>query len=198
MGAAAPAGEEMVREGIAAARLPRCWVVFGTAARADLLTPPFPTLSVIYDDSDTAFSEQDSLYCEDMVGSLAGQLHEFQREGGGGYWMPGALPGMPPGRWKRLYGETVGNPEGYDLYPRRFFFDLALVSGDSSISQRLRAHDLEQLRELRPLTFFGGEARASFDVDDDSAAAERGEGVCHGEGAVGGGRYVGTACCRDR
>ena len=84
MGAAAPAGEEMVREGIAAARLPRCWVVFGTAARADLLTPLFPIMSVIYDDSDTAFSEQDSLYCEDMVGSLAGQLHEFQREGGGG------------------------------------------------------------------------------------------------------------------
>lgn len=182
------AGEEMVREGIAAARLPHCWVVFGTAARADLLTPPFPTLSVIYDDSDTAFSEQDSLYFTAMVGSVAGQLHEFQLEGGGFYWMPGALPSMPLGQWKRLYGETIRNPEGYDLYTRRLFFDLAPVSGDGSILQGLRAHVLEQLREQRqaiemlahdtlrelpPLTFFGGmvmeiggEARASFDVDE--------------------------------
>ncbi len=182
------AAEEMEAVGIRAAGVPHCWVVFGAAARGDLLAAAFPTLAAIYDDGAAGFSAEDSLYFAAMMGSVASQLHEFQLEGGGFYWPPGAQPSMPLAEWKRLYTETIRNPEGHDLYTRRLYFDMALVSGEGAMLRELQSHIREQLqeqrqaiellahdtlRELPPLTFFGGmvmeidgAARASFDVGE--------------------------------
>lgn len=76
---------------------------------------------------------------------------------------------MPLSEWTRLYSETMQSPMDHDLYARRDFFDLAVLSGESSILDSLEKHIQHEMQDhsttiallandtlihLPPLTFF--------------------------------------------
>ncbi len=151
--------------------IPYCWAMFGASARADLMQPCLPTIAAIYDDSDNAVEIAHTIYFAAVAGETLSRLYNCGLIGTNTYWPEGVQPSMPLSEWKRLYSETIRNPIGVDLYARREFFDLSLLSGDSSIlrelqdtiAMELRDHDAavpilanDTLANLPPLTFFQG------------------------------------------
>jgi len=165
------AENDLIADGIAPSSIPYCWVVFGAAARGDLLDPVLPTLAVLYDDSDEAFQPEDRIYFTALTGGALSWLHACDLADPRWQWPRGAQPGMPISEWKRLYSETIRNPLQHDLYARREFFDVTLISGEASLLSELENHILDELREsemaiallandtlanIPPLTFFRG------------------------------------------
>lgn len=149
--------------------LPHCWLTFGAAARADLVTPLWPNIAAVYDDASS--DDSAGLYFAALNGETAGWLHAFGLHATQSVWPPGAHPCMPLSAWKRFFSDTVARPLDQDLYARREFFDLRPFSGDGAILTELRAHLEEELARpgplipllandtlshLPPLTFFGG------------------------------------------
>ncbi|MBK5292025.1 MAG: hypothetical protein JJE04_10155 [Acidobacteriia bacterium] len=182
------AGEDIQTAGIAAARVPYCWVLFGASARGDLLGPELPTIAAVYEDSGEAFQPEDSIYFAALAGETAARFHDLGLSGPGLHWPEGARPSMPLSEWKRLYSETVREAIDHDLYARRTFFDMWPLSGDAAILGKLQEHILHELRDhetaiallandtlahLPPMTFFrglvldlDGAQRDSFDIAD--------------------------------
>ena len=159
------------KSAIARARAPYCFVMFGAMARGDLVGLGLPTIAAVYDDSDESSKPEDSLYFGALAGETAAMFHACGLAGPAQYWPEGAQPSMPLSEWIRLYGETIRNPLGHDLYARREFFDLRPLSGDPSIFRKLQDHIMLEFREhetaipllandtliqLTPLTFFRG------------------------------------------
>lgn len=192
MGAAVEAAIRMaVREaaaaGTAAPEVPYCWVAFGAAARSDMPQPVFPTIAVIYDDTQTEIGPRDSFYFLSVAGMTGHWLQLCGLTGVGMRWPEGVQPGMPLSEWKRLYSETVHNPLEFGIYERREFFDVAPLVGDVRIEQELERHMAAELQEsglamallsndtmenVPPLTFFeglvvdiDGGRRECFDID---------------------------------
>lgn len=157
--------------GIGRARVPYSLVLFGAAARGDLLGTGLPTIAAVYDDCDEALGPSDSLYFMVLAGEMATRLHACGAAGPALDWPEGAQPSMPLSEWKRLYSETIRNPAGHDLFARREFFDLWPLAGDEGIFRKLQEHILLELGEhdaaiallandtmshVPPLTFFRG------------------------------------------
>ncbi|MEO8593273.1 MAG: putative nucleotidyltransferase substrate binding domain-containing protein [Candidatus Solibacter sp.] len=179
---------EVRADGIAPAQAPYCWMMFGDAARCDTPGWELPSLAAIYDDGDAAFAASDSMYFAALVGAAARQLDAAGLTGSAVEWPEGAQPSMPLTEWKRLYSETIRNPLAYDLYARRAFFDLRLLSGEAAILRQLTAHieselgqcagtiallAIDTMANVPPLTFFEGLAMGidgarheSFDIGD--------------------------------
>jgi CBS domain-containing protein len=162
---------ELSGAGFSRPGVPHCWLVFGSAARGDLLHLQFPTLAAVYDDRSPAMAPEDSMYFTAVAGLTAEWFHELGLSGPGFYWPEGARPSMPLSEWQRLYRETIQDPLGHDLYARREFFDVALVSGaDEVLGELLREIGLQfssypqsraalaraTLDHVPPLTFFQG------------------------------------------
>jgi len=179
--------EGNVREsGIAPAGVPYCLVMFGAMARGDLVGLGLPTIAAVYDDSNESFKPEDRFYFGALAGEVADTFHACGLAGPAQHWPEGAQPSMPLSEWIRLYGETIRNPVGHDLFGRREFFDLRPLSGDPSIFRKLQDHILiefhdhetaipllanDTLIHLPPLTFFrglvldlDGAQRDSFDI----------------------------------
>lgn len=149
--------------------LPNCWLTFGAAARADLVTPVWPHIAAVYDDAGSG--DGAGLYFSALNGETAGWLDAFGLQKTQTIWPSGAHPCMPLSAWKRFFSDTVAHPLQQDLYGRREFFDLRPFSGDSAILADLHAHLRQELAQpgplvpllandtldhLPPLTFFGG------------------------------------------
>ncbi|MCW5962580.1 MAG: cyclic nucleotide-binding domain-containing protein [Bryobacterales bacterium] len=165
-----------------------CWVVFGAAARGDLLSLEFPTIAAIYDDASEALQPTDSMYFTALAGQTAEQFHALGLTGPGFSWPDGAGPSMPLSEWKRFFSETIADPRGKGVYHRRAFFDMSPVFGDQQIAWGLQqsigemlAHSPDLVPELArrtlahvpPLAFFrglvlgeDGSQREEFDVDE--------------------------------
>jgi CBS domain-containing protein len=182
------ADAELQGAGFARPAVPHCWLVFGSAARGDLLHLQFPTLAAVYDDGSPAMAPEDSMYFTAVAGQTAEWFHELGLSGPGFYWPEGARPSMPLSEWQRLYRETIEDPLGHDLYARREFFDVALVAGDAEVLGGLQreigmqfcSHPESRavlaratLEHVPPLTFFqglvlgmDGSRQESFNVEE--------------------------------
>jgi CBS domain-containing protein len=181
--------ESEVREaGIAAPKSAYCWMMFGGAARGDLPGWDVPALAAIYDDAHADFTEEDSVYFAALAGETAGRLHALGLSGADVAWPEGASPSMPLVEWKRFYSETIRNPLFHNLYERRGFFDLRLLSGDAGMLDALERHVSGELEEcaaaiallaidtmghVPPIAFFeglvmeiDGAQRDSFDIGE--------------------------------
>jgi signal-transduction protein with cAMP-binding, CBS, and nucleotidyltransferase domain len=179
---------ELRGAGFSRPAVPHCWLVFGSAARGDLLHLQFPTLAAVYDDGSPAMAPEDSMYFTAVAGQTAEWFHELGLSGPGFYWPEGARPSMPLSEWQRLYRETIEDPEGHDVYARREFFDVALVAGDEDVLGGLQreigvqfcSHPESRavlaratLAHVPPLTFFqglvlgmDGSRQESFNVEE--------------------------------
>lgn len=151
--------------------VPYCWLLFGAAARGEVLVPAAPSIATVYDDSHHAFRTEDASYFSAVTAEAIALFERCGLKNKNSWWPEGVQRSMPIQEWKRLYGETIGNPLGHDLYARREFFDCAPLVGDHSIPRELWSHILVKLQEhevtipllandtlahLPPLTFFGG------------------------------------------
>jgi len=165
------AEEEVRAQGVAAADVPYCWVMFNSAARGDMPAWELPRLAAIYDDSGTGVAPNDRIYFNALADTATRFLQAAGLSGHTLEWPEGVQPGMPVSEWKRFYAETIRNPLAYDLYARRAFFDLRLLGGEASILEQLAAHIESELSEcagtiallaidtmanVPPLTFFEG------------------------------------------
>ena len=165
------AGEDLRGQEMAPPGVPHCWVMFGAAARGDLLDARLPAIAVLYDDTAEAFQPEDSLYFVALAGQALSWLSACGLVDFGWDWPAGAQPSMPLSEWKRLYGETIRHPRGHDLYARREFFDVTPLTGDATLLAQLREHvvlelsDCEKalpllasdtLAQMPPITFFRG------------------------------------------
>ena len=181
------------KSGIARAGVPYCVVTFGAMARGDLVRLGLPTIAAVYDDSDESFKPEDSLYFAALAGETAATFNACGLVGPAQHWPEGAQPSMPLSEWIRLYGETIRNPVGHDLYGRREFFDLRPLAGDRSIFRKLQDCILLEFRDhamaivllandtlvhLPPLTFFrglvlelDGAQRDSFNISETVVSA---------------------------
>jgi signal-transduction protein with cAMP-binding, CBS, and nucleotidyltransferase domain len=128
---------EAVVSGIAAPTVPYCWMMFGASARADIPSPKFPTIAVIYDDSGADFNPLESFYFVSVAGMTAHYFDESGLSGVGIEWPEGAHPAMPMSEWQRLYSETIADPIGNHLFERREFFDLVSLHGERWICNQL-------------------------------------------------------------
>jgi signal-transduction protein with cAMP-binding, CBS, and nucleotidyltransferase domain len=128
---------EAVESGIAAPTVPYCWMMFGASARADIPSPKFPTIAVIYDDSGADFSPLESFYFVSVAGMTSHYFHESGLSGVGIEWPQGTHPAMPLSEWQRLYSETIQDPVRNHLFERREFFDLVPLHGDRLICNQL-------------------------------------------------------------
>ena len=182
------AGEEVEAAGIAAPKSAYCWMMFGGAARCDAPGWEAPALAAIYDDAHADFAEEDSVYFAALAGETAGRLHALGLPGTEVAWPEGARPSMPLSEWKRFFSETIRNPLGHDLYARRGFFDLRLLSGEAGMLEELERHVAAELAECEaaipllaidtmghvpPVAFFeglvmeiDGAQRESFDIGE--------------------------------
>jgi CBS domain-containing protein len=164
-------GNELRAAGLTPPAVPFCWVLFGAAARCDLLHAELPTIAAIYDDTHAAFRPTDSFYFTALAGETASRFHACGVDGPGAYWPRRAQPSMPLSEWKRFFTEAVRDPIGQDLYARREFFDCRPFTGDPHILRQLQDHILLELSlaeatipllandtlvHLPPLTFFRG------------------------------------------
>jgi CBS domain-containing protein len=181
------AHKNVTAAGIDPPRTPYCWLLFGESARCDLLEPQLPTIAAVYDDSKEGLRSEDSMYFTALAGDTLAWFQECGLSGPGLDWPEGSQPCMPLSEWRRLYRETVRNPLGHNLYLRREFFDLRVLSGDEAIRQKLEDQILLELQDhamsipllandtlanLPPLTFFhglvlesDGTPQESFDID---------------------------------
>ncbi len=177
---------QVLEAGIDAPAAKCCWVMFGEAARGELMRPAPATIAAVYDDSRGACQPEDSVYFAAVAGETEAWFHAFGLTGTGVFWPEGSQPCMPLSGWRRLYSETIRNPLDYDLYARREFFDALALCGDVSILQTLHGeiavelggHEMaipllanDTLGHLPPLTFFDGlvidldgTQRESFDI----------------------------------
>jgi CBS domain-containing protein len=164
-------GEELRAAGLTAPAVPFCWVLFGSAARGDLLQAELPTIAAIYDDTHPAFRPTDSFYFAALAGETASRFHSCGIDGPGADWPERAQPSMPLSEWKRFFTEAISGPLGHNLYTRREFFDCRPFAGHPEILRELQEHILHKLNEakstipllandtlvnLPPLTFFRG------------------------------------------
>lgn len=151
--------------------LPACWLMFGAAARCDLVRPLWPRIAAVYDDSDVACPPDTGLYFTALNGETASWLNAFGLEQTQDLWPEGSHPCMPLSAWETYFTSTISRPLEHDLYARREFFDLRPFTGNEAILAKLHAHiaaeldrhDLlipllanDSLSNLPPLTFFGG------------------------------------------
>ncbi len=165
------AERSVLATGASPAEVPYCLVMFGASARGDLLALKLPAIAVVYDESHEAFKSEDSLYFAAMAGETLTVLDACGLSGSAGDWPEGSSPSMPLSEWVRFYRETLRNPVGNNLYGRREFLDLSLLSGDETIFEKLHDYILFELRDhetaiallandtlmqLPPLTFFRG------------------------------------------
>jgi CBS domain-containing protein len=180
------AHENVTAAGVEPARVPYCWLLFGESARGDGTGPGLPILATVYDDSKGLHS-QDSMYFTALAGETMERFQACGLTGPGLVWPEGSQPCMPLSEWRRLFRETVRNPLGHNLYLRREFFDMRILSGDDSIHRSLERQILFELQDhaiaipllandtlanLPPLTFFqglvlewDGTQRESFEIE---------------------------------
>lgn len=163
--------QELSLEGFASAKTPFAWVLFGAAARGDLLEPALPALAVLYDDELSQCEVTDRMYFAALIGRALSRLHNCGLATEGWDWPDGAQPSMPLSEWKRLYQETIQRPFEFDLFSRREFFDCIGMGGDLALLQRLQEFVKQELSsdevalallandtmaQIPPLTFFHG------------------------------------------
>lgn len=163
--------QELSAEGFAPPTASFAWVLFGAAARGDVLEPALPALAVLYDDEATNCAVTDRLYFTALAGRALSRLHNCGLANEEWEWPEGAQPSMPLSEWKRLYAETIDRPLDFDLFARREFFDCVAMGGDGellrhlqqSIREALSAESTalallanDTLAEIPPLTFFRG------------------------------------------
>ena len=165
------ASAQVLQAGIDPPNAPCCWVMFGGAARGELMVPAHATIAAVYDDSSEDFTPEDSAYFAAVAGETEAWFHAFGLAGPGAFRLEGAQPCMPLSGWKHLYGETIRNPLDHDLYASREFFDVWALCGEVSILRTLQQHIAaklcgnqvaipllanDTLAHLPPLTFFDG------------------------------------------
>ena len=141
-----------------------CWFQFGAAARGESIGGDFPSIAAVYEDSGTRCTE----YFDAVSQAMRAWLSDCGLPSPATEWF---LRCRPLAEWKRLYGETIRNPLGGNLYHRRELFDLAPLSGDATLLDVLRSEIRVQFRadrlatvllandtlsHLPPLTFFRG------------------------------------------
>jgi CBS domain-containing protein len=163
--------QELSAEGFLSATTPFAWVLFGAAARGDVLEPALPALAVLYDDQASNCELMDRMYFAALIGRALSRLHNCGLASEEWEWPEGAQPSMPLSEWKRLYGETIARPLDFDLFARREFFDCVAMGGDAELLRQLQTYIREELHpdstalallandtlaEIPPLTFFRG------------------------------------------
>lgn len=179
------AGREVRAAGIAAPDVPYCLAMFGKLARGDEPGTGLPAIAAVYDD---AGGEPARKYFGALASAIASKIDACATSGPAVKWPEGAQASMPLTQWKRLYSDAIRDPIGNNVYARREFFDVRLVSGDGAILQDLQEHiDAELLDHemaiallandtlihVPPLTFFrglvmelDGAQRESFDIGE--------------------------------
>jgi signal-transduction protein with cAMP-binding, CBS, and nucleotidyltransferase domain len=153
--------------------VPHCWIMFGAAARGDLLRPTAPSLAVLYDDAHPAAGLWFTTLARETAALLRGVgLEDVQS--------------MPFSHWRAFYSETIRDPITYGLYSRREFFDLHHLSADSPLVHEVQEHiiselarddsavsimAIDSLSRIPPLTFLDGkvlgpdgEQQETFDI----------------------------------
>ncbi len=136
----------------------RGWLAFGRLARGEMLRPSSPMIAAVYDDAHPPAER----------GAEADRCAAWLEACGLG---SGTHPGMSLSEWKRFYTETAADPLAHDLFARREFFDVSLLSGDPRLLEHLSAgltgvlgpENLlvpllanDTLAHLPPLTFYRG------------------------------------------
>ena len=157
--------------GVNAPAVPWCWFMLGATARGELLESGFPAIAAAYDDTVEDLGLECSEYFDKVTEATLTWLRECgvtSANSGQSAW---SLSYKPLSEWKRLYGETIRNPLGDNLYVRRELFDLMPLLGESSLLEGVRDETRLQLRDhgvviallandtlanLPPLTFFHG------------------------------------------
>ena len=134
------------------------WLAFGRLARGEMLRPSSPMIAPVYDDSHPA-GERDA---------AAERCSAWLEACGLG---SGTHAGMSLSEWKQFYFQTAADPLACDLFARREFFDVRVLSGEPGLIGQLGAGLAGGLRydgllvpllandtlaHLPPLTFYRG------------------------------------------
>ncbi len=159
-------------EGLAPLGLETCWLRFGTAARAELLTVHDLDCGLVYADPPEAEVREASSQAEQLGRRVAAGLRAS-----GFVFSPGARvlsePAwcQPLSVWKSRYAAWIRDPILQQIYTARARFDLQPVSHRSPLLEALRAHMAAELGATEtfipvlandtlakqpPLTFFEG------------------------------------------
>jgi CBS domain-containing protein len=180
------ANREQAQAATAIASVAHCWILLGASARGDLVGGQVPTLGVIFADSAAGYTADHFKAVTESATALMRSMGAETREEF--HWPDRTRPAMPFSEWKQLYGDTIRNPFGHNLYEYRELFDVRPIGGDRSLVAQLEedvASDLQDseyivsllandtLAQLPPLTFFqglvlefDGAERESFDVEE--------------------------------
>ena len=157
--------------GVSPPAVPWCWFMFGAVARGELVEPGFPAVGAAYDDSADGATSEHNEYFDRVTEATLTWLQECRVTGVNSSQPAWSLSYKPLSEWKRLFGETIRNPLGHNLYVRRELFDLVPLAGETSLLDSLRDEIQLQLSEqsvvvallandtlahLPPLTFFRG------------------------------------------
>jgi signal-transduction protein with cAMP-binding, CBS, and nucleotidyltransferase domain len=136
----------------------RGWLAFGRLARGEMLRPSSPMIAAVYNDQ----------HPNEERAATAGRCAAWLEACGLG---SGTHPGMSISEWQQFYTETAADPLAHDLFARREFFDVSLLSGDATLLTQLSDGLAEALRQdnllvpllandtlahLPPLTFYRG------------------------------------------
>lgn len=133
------------------------WFAFGRLARGEMLRPSSPMIAPVYGTGPATSERQ----------AASQRCAAWLEACGIG---SGIHPGMTLADWKRFFVETAAEPLAHDLFARREFFDVSLISGDPALLTELSAALAEPLRgsmlvpllandtlaHLPPLTFYRG------------------------------------------
>ena len=161
---------ELAAEGHALPPLPYCWLLFGSAGRAELLVPCQPEIGVVFDDSVTGGNVPE--YFSAVLEKTLGYLSNSGLVASSGAVLGNVIPASQSlAAWKQVFQSRIADPISNFVHQTRTLFDFQLLSGDRRLLTELKkviALDLQQsgpfiailsndtLSNLPPLTFFHG------------------------------------------
>jgi CBS domain-containing protein len=156
----------------AATALPCCWLLFGKAARGELIEPLQPEIGIVYAEPPRDLEAQAAQYFQTLAESVSRQLAAC-----------GLAKPHPAGiekeiqavrsltAWKRFFEDVIANPIENDIYATRRFLDFRVLCGEVRLERELTAAVVACLRthrrfvpilandtmeRLPPMTFFQG------------------------------------------